>query len=108
MEVCYPFGRKNGRNAVNRRSFSTLIGGAAVWPAGAHTQQSAAPVIGFISTGSPTAFAPLVAVFQRGFSENGYIDGQNVRIEYHWAEGRYDQSAVTFSSTASSGRNVAI
>jgi len=79
---------------VRRRDFIRLLGGAAVWPAEAHTQQSAAPVIGFISTGSPVTFAPLVAAFQRGLSETGYVDGQNVRIEYRWAEGRYDQLPV--------------
>jgi putative ABC transport system substrate-binding protein len=79
---------------MRRREFITLLGGAAVWPAEAHTQQSAAPVIGFISTGSPITFAPLVAAFQRGLSETGYIDGQNVRLEYRWAEGRYDQLPV--------------
>jgi len=79
---------------MRRREFITLLGGAAVWPAEAHTQQSAAPVIGFISTGSPATFAPLVAEFQRGLSETGYIDGQNVHIEYRWVEGRYDQLPV--------------
>jgi putative ABC transport system substrate-binding protein len=49
------------------------------------------PIIGFISTGSAASFAPLVAAFHRGLNENGYIDGQNVKIEYRWAEGRYDQ-----------------
>jgi putative tryptophan/tyrosine transport system substrate-binding protein len=49
------------------------------------------PVIGFLGTTSPGPFAPFVAAFLRGLSETGYIEGQNVAIEYHWAEGRYDQ-----------------
>jgi len=49
------------------------------------------PVIGFLGTTSPSPFAPFVAAFSRGLSETGYVEGQNVAIEYHWAEGRYDQ-----------------
>ena len=62
-----------------------------MWPLAARAQQSTMPVIGFISTGSAASFAPIVAEFHRGLNDNGYVDGQNVKIEYRWAEGRYDQ-----------------
>lgn len=77
---------------LKRREFLTVLGGAAVaWPLGARAQQPTMPVIGFISTGSAESFAPTLAAFHRGLNDNGYVDGQNVKIEYRWVEGRYDQ-----------------
>jgi putative tryptophan/tyrosine transport system substrate-binding protein len=77
---------------VRRRDFITLVGGAAAgWPLAARAQQPAIPLIGFLSGGEERAFAPNVAGFIRGLKDIGYVEGQNVAIEYRWAEGDYDR-----------------
>jgi putative ABC transport system substrate-binding protein len=57
----------------------------------ARAQQPTVPVIGYLSSASPIAFAPMVAALVRGLAEVGYVDGRNVTIEYRWADGQYDR-----------------
>src|SRR5262245_53165736 len=76
---------------LKRREFITLLGGAVASPLAARAQQPALPVIGFLSSGSAEAFAPLVAAFRVGLRQAGYVEGLNVATEFAWAAGQYDK-----------------
>src|SRR5215475_2200583 len=75
---------------LRRRRFIGLLGGAAAWPIAAGAQQPAIPVVAFINGGAADAAARYVAAFRKGLREAGYVESQNVTVEYHWLEGRYE------------------
>jgi len=79
---------------VKRRDLMLLVAGAMTAARGLHAQQKRMPVIGFLCSGASGAFASAAAAFRQGLSETGYVEGQNVVIEYRWAEGRYDRLPV--------------
>jgi len=77
---------------MKRREFIGLISDAAAsWPLGARAQRPAKPVVAYLSVGSPDAMADRVTAFRKGLSETGYVDGENVSVEYHWLQGQYER-----------------
>jgi len=75
---------------MRRRDLIALIGGAAAaWPLAARAQQAAMPIVGVINPGTPSGMTRYAAAFRTGLSEAGYVEGQNVTVEYHWLEGQY-------------------
>src|SRR5262249_54492848 len=74
---------------MRRREFITLLGGATAWPLVAYAQQM--PVVGFLNAASPQPYTRMLSAFLKGLGETGYIEDQNVKIEYRWAEGQIDR-----------------
>ena len=77
--------------AFGRRELMAMLGGAAAWPLTALAQQPAVPVIGWLAGGTSEGYAPFVAEFHQGLKGTGYVEGQNVAIEYRWAEGQNEK-----------------
>jgi putative ABC transport system substrate-binding protein len=77
---------------MKRREFITILGSAAAWSLAARAQQATLPVVAFVSGASAEAFAERAGAFRKGLGETGYVEGQNVTVEYHWLEGQYDRS----------------
>src|SRR4029450_9920483 len=81
-----------GVGHMRRREFLAVLGGAAAaWPLVARAQQRAGPMVGWVNSGAPGGREHLLTAFRQGMSETGFVDGQNVAIEYRWAAGRYDR-----------------
>ena len=90
---------------MRRREFITLLGGAAAaWPLAARAQQAALPMIGFIGAGALDNYVLYLAAFRKGLAETGFVEGQNVAIEYRWAEGQYESSTRLTSTLTQSPR----
>ena len=73
---------------IRRREVITLLGGAVAWPIAARAQQAAMPVVGFLNGASPDRYRPMVAAFRQGLEQSGYVEGQNVAVEYRTSFGR--------------------
>ncbi len=92
---------------MKRREFIALLGGASVaWPLKVRAQQSAMPVIGFVSGRWPDESTYLIAAFQRGLRESGFAEGQNVSIEYRWCEGNVTRAPVLAAELVDRGAAV--
>ena len=92
---------------MRRREFITLLGGSPVaWPLAAHAQQPATPVVGFVNGRSQETSVRLARAFREGLNETGYVEGQNVTVEYHWLDGQYDRVPALMADLV--GRHVAV
>src|ERR1700732_3014806 len=91
---------------MNRRTFITLLGGAAVWPIAAAAQRPGIAIVGYLNGQSPNSEAARVAAFRQGLTETGFVEGRNVAIEYRWAEGQPDRLPALAANLI--GRQVAV
>jgi putative ABC transport system substrate-binding protein len=95
-----------GVGRMRRRDFLGALGGAAAWPFAVRAQQPAMPSIGFLNSGSPDGYAPMLAGFAQGLKDTSFIEGRNVAIEYRWLAGRYETAPVAAAELVS--RRVAV
>src|SRR5262245_44224454 len=86
-----PWSHSPAGRAMRRREFLTALGAGLACPFAARAQSRRLPVIGFLNSGSQSAFAGLVTAFRQGLAEEGFVEGQNVAMEFRWAEGDYDR-----------------
>ena len=93
---------------MRRREFITLLGGVTAWPLAARAQQPVMPTIGFLNNTSVEIRRDELAAFHRGLNETGYTEGRNVRIEYRWAEGRYDRLPMLATELVRAGSSVLV
>src|SRR5205809_5764913 len=91
---------------MTRREFMAFLGAAIVWPHTARAQKSSLPIMGLLSSRSSSESASLIAAFHQGLNEAGFVEGQNVLIEYRWAEGHYDRLPSLAADLV--GRQVAV
>ena len=92
---------------IGRRELLAALGGAAAaWPLAARAQQPAMPIVGFVTGRSPEESARLGAAFRKGLNQTGYVDGQNVTVEYHWLGGQYNRLPSLMTDLV--GRRVAV
>ena len=91
---------------MRRRDFIAGLGSTAAWPMAARAQQRAVPVVGFLNSGSPGGYASRVAAFRQGLKEAGFVESQNVAVEYRWADGQYDRVPAMAAELV--GRRVAV
>jgi putative tryptophan/tyrosine transport system substrate-binding protein len=87
---------------MKRRKFIALVGGVTAWPLAARAQQPALPVVGYLSIGTPRFDAVRLAAFQKGLSEAGFVEGQNLKAEYRWAENDNNRLSVLADKAATS------
>jgi hypothetical protein len=94
-------GNRMQSGRVKRREFVALLGGTAAWPLAARAQQPAMPVIGFLGPSSPDTFADRLRGFRQGLKDTGYVEGENITVDYRWAEGQYDRLSALVADLAS-------